>query len=213
MKSPNILGLTGPAGSGKDTVADLLVVHAGFVKLAFADPLRSEITNAYTLDPQHLTQRETKEHPLSALALSRCLSDGFVARMIIMHTLGGQRLDLDAPRSPRQIMQWWGTEYRRHQHSRYWIAHMQARINAHPGRDIVITDCRFEDEVDLVRHSGGQLWQITRNGVEVAQGGHVSEVSGSEFRPDVVINNSHSIGHLQARVLEALELVGLRVAA
>ena len=37
----------------------------------------------------------------------------------------------------------------------------------------------------------------------VAPGSHVSEVTGAEFRPDVVINNSHELRHLQARVLEA----------
>ena len=37
----HIIGLTGFAGAGKDTVADLLVAHARFRKLAFADALRA----------------------------------------------------------------------------------------------------------------------------------------------------------------------------
>jgi hypothetical protein len=35
-----ILGLSGDAGAGKDTVADALVAHHGFVKIALADPLK-----------------------------------------------------------------------------------------------------------------------------------------------------------------------------
>lgn len=35
-----IVGLLGQAGSGKDTVADFMVKHHGFVKVAFADPLK-----------------------------------------------------------------------------------------------------------------------------------------------------------------------------
>lgn len=35
-----IIGIAGRAGSGKDTVADLLVRDHRFVKIAFADPLK-----------------------------------------------------------------------------------------------------------------------------------------------------------------------------
>lgn len=35
-----IIGITGKAGSGKDTVADMLVTHFNFVKVALADPLK-----------------------------------------------------------------------------------------------------------------------------------------------------------------------------
>jgi hypothetical protein len=208
MNHPHIIGLTGPAGSGKDTVADLLAVHAGFTKMAFAETLRTEVMLAFAIDPSFLTQRETKETPMRCLALSRCLDEGFIARMIIMHTLKGEPLDLDAPRSPRQIMQWWGTDYRRHQSADYWVNALLKRANYLLGQRlasrIVVTDCRFSDEVDAVRIAlRGQLWQVWRDGVVVAPGAHVSEVTGAEFRPDVVINNSHSVKHLQERVLEA----------
>lgn len=35
-----IIGLAGAAGSGKDTIADWLVAHRGFVKVAFADEMK-----------------------------------------------------------------------------------------------------------------------------------------------------------------------------
>ena len=207
---PDIIGLTGPACSGKDTIADLLVAHAGFTKLAFADTLRTEVVRAFAIDLSFLTQRETKETPMRCLALSRCLDKGFITRMIVMHTLGGLPLDLDAPRSPRQIMQWWGTDYRRQQRDDYWVSvtHLciSDLLSQRIARRIVVTDIRFSDEADLVRRTyGGHIWKIERDGIDIAQGSHISETTGSAFRPDVVINNSHSIGHLQARVLEALE--------
>lgn len=209
MKSPVIIGLSGPAGSGKDTIADLLVVDAGFTKIAFADPLRSEVAVAFGIDPGILSQRETKELPLHCLALSHCHDDGFVIRMGAAHALAGLPFDLRAPRSPRWTMQHWGTDYRRNQRQDYWVN--KAREWAHslqrnaPNCRIVITDVRFADEAELVRQLGGQLWQITRPDLDGIDGGHISEVSGSEFKPDVVINNSRSVKHLQARVLEALE--------
>ncbi|NQW92674.1 MAG: hypothetical protein HQ446_01310 [Polaromonas sp.] len=208
MHHPHIIGLSGPAGSGKDTVADLLVKHAGFTKMAFADPLRLEVVQAFAIDLSFLTQRETKETPMRCLAINRCLDEGFVARMIVMHTLRGDRLDLDAPRSPRQIMQWWGTDYRRHQFAGYWIGQTEALVkhlwSERTARDIVITDVRFADEAQLVRHTfGGHLWQIERDGVGIAPGSHISETTGSAFKPDVVINNSYTVKHLAARTLES----------
>lgn len=208
MHHHHILGLTGLANTGKDTVADLLVAHAGFTKMAFADALRSEVVQAFSIDPAFLVQRETKETPMRCLALNRCLDEGFVARMIIVHTLREERLDLDAPRSPRQIMQWWGTEYRRHQSQRYWVSKLLAKasylLSQRLTSRIVVTDCRFADEVDAVRRVlGGLVWQVNRAGVEAAPGGHASETAGEEFRPDIVINNASHICHLQERVLEA----------
>ena len=201
-----VIGLTGPAGSGKDTVADLLHTHCGAHKMAFADALRAEIVEAFCIEHIYLTRRETKEHPISALALARCLDTAFVGRMLIQHQLfNTDQLDLNAPRSPRQIMQWWGTEYRRAATPGYWVSKAAQHIHwlhkALQTRLLVITDVRFEDEATLVRSLGGQLWQIKRPGCDVAASAHVSEVTGEAFKPSLVINNSHDMRHLQQLVL------------
>ena len=214
MHHPQIIGLTGPAGCGKDTVADLLVAYAGFAKLAFADPLRAEVATAFDLDAEHLQRRETKEHPLSALALRRCRNDGFIDRIITVRSLHGQTIDLDAPQSPRQIMQWWGTEYRRHQHQNYWVRKTEDRVRALLSerwgvQNVVITDVRFADEAELVRSLGGVIWRIERPGVGLAPGAHVSETTGAEFLPSRVIDNGGSFAQLRERVLGALAVGGL----
>lgn len=203
----HIIGLTGPKGSGKDTVAALLRTHAGFYQVAFADALREEVCEAFGVEPLYLIRPETKEHQLTDLALRKCLSDPFVARMVIHHSQRGQPLDMEAPRSPRQILQWWGTEYRRHRDADYWMGKLMTRIErlivAGDQSRIVVTDCRFANEVAALRAPdfAGVLWQVMRPGCDVPAGAHVSEVTGEHFAPDAVIDNSGGMRHLQQIVL------------
>lgn len=201
-----VLALAGPKECGKDTVADLLVTHCGFVKLAFADALRAEVSDAFAIEPLYLVRRETKEHPMSSLALSKCLSSGFVGRVLINHQDQSAAVDRDAPRSPRQIMQWWGTEYRRAQDPNYWTKQTSAQISymmrERLANRFVITDCRFDNEAAMVRQThGGQVWQVKRPGRDVPDGSHVSETTGEAFSPDAVIDNSDGIQQLQECVL------------
>jgi hypothetical protein len=129
---------------------------------------------------------------------------------------------LDQPRAPRQILQWWGTEYRRRQHELYWTRILLARVAAlqRDGEDrLVITDCRFHNEADAIHSCDGVIWQITRPGIDggsTSEGQHVSAVDGSAFSPAAVINNSHDVAHLQRLVLDeflALETGQRRQAA
>lgn len=222
----HIIGLTGPKGSGKDTVANLLRTHAGFYPLAFADTLRDEICSAWSVEPIYLVRRETKEHPMTALALRKCLADSFVAHMQLWHAAHGQELDLDCPRSPRQIMQWWGTEYRRSKDPDYWVSMLERRIQhlitSGDQTRLVVTDVRFDNEAQCIRapYFSGPIWCVTRPGCDVPSGSHVSEVTGIDFAPDAVIDNSADIRHLQQQVLglwwamdAGLQSVEVRIAA
>ena len=204
-KPTTIIGLTGPAGSGKDTVADLLVTHAGFYKMAFADTLKAEVSEAFGVEPLYLTHRDTKEHPMSCLALAKCADQAFVDRMDGHHQFYGNPLLHAAARSPREIMQWWGTDYRRKLKSDYWLSKASSHLHSLLANGItsrvVITDLRFDNEADMVKSYGGIIWQVSRPGCEVPAGAHVSEVTGEAFQPSAVLHNSHDIKHLQQLVL------------
>lgn len=211
MTRLHILGLCGFAGSGKDTAADLLVTHAGFRKLAFGDALKAELCEAFAVEASTFTLREWKATPMDALAFRRCTDPAYVAHALA-HVAAGRRVDvaeeLAAPRSPRQTMQLWGTQYRRAQNRDYWARQVRSTIAYHVrelgARRWVLTDCRFENEVSMVRALGGRLWQIKRPGLDGGtslEGQHESATDGSAFKPDAILNNSHEIRHLQQLVL------------
>lgn len=210
----HIIGLCGLAGTGKDTVADVLVAHAGFRKLAFADALRAEVAEAFGEEPLLFTRRETKDTPHPRLTLARApLSFAGAVLIALGHsdTFGPINDVMQQPRTPRDMLQWWGTEYRRRQDPDYWVKQLTARIQHYMldgERRFVITDCRFDNEVDALRqpqyHS--QLWQVARPGITLAnttEGQHASANDGSAFSSDHVIHNQGTVHHLRDKVLAA----------
>ena len=203
LNAPTMIGLCGHASSGKDTVAQLLQSHLHFRQIAFADALRFEVAKAFGVDESLLTDRYTKEQHSPAFALERCADAAFVGTMA--KALALPSAYLSASNSPRQIMQWWGTEYRRATDRSYWTQRVVRQVNYqcknHNIRH-VISDVRFENEAQAVRNMGGQIWQVIRPG-QRHESGHASATDGTEFAPEVIINNSHTIKHLQALVLGA----------
>lgn len=224
ITTPIIIALTGLAGAGKDTVADTLVTHAGFTKIAFADALRSEVAEAFGLGDRYgiLSDRAGKEQPHNLLALVRCGYGDLAASEFVQcmagaaATLDDPDLDytalVDAPRSPRQIMQLWGTEYRRAQDPDYWTTQARARIGQlmvagerEGYTRIVITDCRFDNEAATVRALGGTLWQVVRPGLQSVEGGHASQTDGARLQPDVTLLNGSTVVGLMHTTLRALQ--------
>ena len=195
-----LVALCGAAGSGKDTVADMLPAR----KLAFADALYREVAEAWGVEQHVLRCRETKETPTGILAIQSCKAFGFWPWAVE---------DLTAPlyeSSPRQILQWWG-DYRRAQDPDYFVTELDAAIQRSAEwdeADVVITDVRFPNEAALIRQLGGQLWQIRRPGYEAGGTGHASDTDGGEFAPDVVLENFGSLDDLRRTVMDAWEYRG-----
>lgn len=212
MSTPIIIGLTGLAGAGKDTVADTLCTHAGFTKIAFADALRLEVAGAFNLGDQLciLTDRATKEQPTNALRMSRTNSIKFLHRMHDIASREQPDFDYDTwvatPRSPRQIMQWWGTEYRRAEEENYWTNRVAIRILSTPQHTRwVITDCRFANEARAIRSMGGELWQVLRPNHASVEGGHASQNDGTYFKPEAVVLNGSTVTGLMHTTLRMLQ--------
>lgn len=190
-----LIALTGLHGAGKDTVADALPAR----KLAFADVLYREVAAAWNVPLAALKCRETKEMPSYDLALAMC-DDGDFYRWAKFKP--GNQLD---PRSPRQILQWWG-DYRRAQDPGYFVKRTRLSIEAtllDPPCPVVITDVRFPNEAAMVRQLGGQIWQVVRPGHEPPRTGHASETTGDEFAPDRVLVNDGSLDDLKREALSA----------
>lgn len=139
-----ILGITGLIGSGKDTIADYLTTHHGFKRISFAASLKDSVAAIFDWD------RESLEGTTKASRVWREQKDEWWSN----------RLKMDI--TPRWILQYWGTDVcRNHFHNDIWVASVEHRL-LNSKEDIVITDCRFSNEVAAIKNAGGVAIRVRR---------------------------------------------------
>lgn len=134
MEKITLVGIAGKKRVGKDTAAAHLLQTRGFIRRAFADPIKELVTSFFQLDDVQLND-DNKE-------------------------VVDPRHNL----SPRQMMQMLGTDFgRRMIRETFWNDHFEAWYRAlPPGTKVVVPDVRFQNEVDLVRSLGGIVLRVTR---------------------------------------------------
>jgi dephospho-CoA kinase len=173
-----IIGLSGYAQSGKDTVANYLVEHHGFIRIAFADPIREAL---YNLDPV-----VTDIPELSGMHL-KWLVDG----------LGWERIKIDSPQV-REMLQRFGTEVARNLWSEnFWVD--LAMSKAKLLDNVVITDVRYPNELDAIRDVSGSVWRVEKPGVS-AVNSHTSETALDGYVFDEIVRNAGSLEDLHAKI-------------
>ena len=177
-----LLGLSGKARSGKDSVADHLVERYGFTKFAFSSALYDEVQEAYGLEDQSLLRdAETKDVRAKQLSFSNCTDSAFNAvaeqqlSNLFRDDVGNLLITPGlAPLSPRQVLQWWGYEYRRAQDPNYWVKKAeewlratQAQYPEQRPQCFVNPTVRFENEREWISGShwvwSGNIWHLHRD--------------------------------------------------
>ncbi|QJI53016.1 hypothetical protein XccvBFoX4_gp62c [Xanthomonas phage FoX4] len=197
-----IIGLTGLPGSGKDTIADALVAQLGFTKMSFAEALYIEVAEAFGISTDLLQQRSTKESDFGYLHFDASNDREFVRCMI---DAGHDPLQ---SRSPRRLLQQWGTEYRRAQNPTYWIEKVSAKVVAasiRGERRFVYTDVRFNDEAEWLQDWHGstgisvEIWQVARDNCK--RSAHASDKGLHPSHIDMTFYNASTVGALQSAAL------------
>lgn len=172
---PKVVAFTGLAGSGKSTAADYLV-SLGYQRVKFAGPLKA-MMRAMGLSEDHI------EGPLKELPTP-----------------------LLAGKTPRYAMQTIGTDWGRDMIGpTLWTGLWHATVSdvLDYGGRVVCDDCRFPNEVEVVRGVGGRVLKLHgRGGIA---GAHASEQQ--EFKVDGVIYNFWEKDRLPKEVALALDLI------
>jgi len=181
MTKPLLIGLTGLAGSGKDTVRGVLERDHDFNGIAFADPIRDMLSALFAscgVSDEWMTERDLKERDIPAIGASY-----------------------------RKMAQMLGTEWGRQIDPNFWLKITEAKvkyINEIDSGAIVISDVRFPNEAEWIQSQGGMIWKIIRPGIESVRE-HASEALVNQLPYDWVIDNRGSIEELSHAADVALD--------
>lgn len=138
-----IIGTIGFIGSGKGTVADILVEKKGFTKLAFADAVK-DATAAIFGWPRALLEGDTEES-----RKFRETRDEWWSEKTGKHI------------TPRYMLQIMGTEAGRDVfHPDLWILALEKKLGMY--QNVVISDVRFPNEIDFIQRMGGFVVRVKR---------------------------------------------------
>jgi hypothetical protein len=139
-----IIGVTGLIGSGKDTIADYLCTFHGFKRVSFAASLKDAVASVFGWE------RELLEGSTKSSREWREKRDEWWS----------ERLGIDI--TPRWVLQYWGTEVCRNGfHKDIWVASVENKLRQ-TSDNIVITDCRFANEVNSIKNVGGITMRVNR---------------------------------------------------
>ena len=202
-----IIGVCGFIGSGKDTVADYLTNFHGFRRESFANSLKDAVAHVFGWDRTMLEGR-TKQ----AREWREQKDDWWSNRLGVLIT-------------PRWVLQFWGTEVcRKAFHDDIWIASLENKLR-NSTDDIVISDCRFPNEIKSIKDAGGIVVRVVRGpepdwydaAIDANSGDrhmgwalgrkkledlkiHASETAWVGTKFDVILDNNASIDDLYLQV-------------
>lgn len=144
----SIIGFLGRARSGKDTAADYLVEHHGYTKISFATPIKEICKILFGFNDEQLY---------------------------------GEHKEDDDPNwkvSPRRVMQFIGTDMFRKNMSEllpdigenFWVhcakVKFQKEIEKNSNFKCVISDVRFQNEIEMINDLGGIVIKLQRDAAD-----------------------------------------------
>lgn len=196
-----LIGLSGFARSGKDTVGAYLEQRYGYRRARFAAILKEVCARVFGFSSEQidgaLKEVPDPRYPMPGL----CPSCGTICSA---EALGGDGWYCEACQrlwpacvTPRLAMQTLGTEWGRRLFDGVWVAATLRDIGA--DERVVLCDVRFPNEAQGIRARGGRVIRLLRGAPESM---HPSETSLADRHDcyDAAIDNRGTIVELRAHV-------------
>jgi len=185
-----IIAICGLQGSGKDTLGSFFIKNYGFVKLSFAGILKDIVAVLFDWD-RELLEGSTKE----SREWRETVDKWWSAKLNIQNL------------TPRWVLQNIGTNvFREHFHQDIWVKSVERQLSKY--NNVIITDCRFQNEYDMLKSNNAYIIKIIRgqepewfleyqlNSIE-PKNIHKSEYSWANFKFDTIVFNNCALYELE----------------
>ena len=200
-----VIGICGLIGHGKDTAAGFLIAE-GYQRISFAGVLKDACANIFGWD-RILLEGNTPES-----RAFREMPDQWWSNRLGINNF-----------TPRYALQHVGTDVlRTHFHPDIWVAACERQIDM-AEKNVVISDCRFFNELNAIRNLGGTTavvwrnetpnwWEHAVNANTIDQQDlmnkypdvHTSEWSWAGWNFDKTLQNTSTLDQLKEQTLELL---------
>lgn len=171
-----LIGILGKKGSGKDTCADYLIKKYNFKKISFATPLKTALISIFNMKHNQLYGEEKE------------IKDKY--------------WDIE----PRKLMQYFGTDLMRDKYDKnIWLKSISKWLENNKDSNIVIPDCRFQNEVDFILEKNGIVIKIDR--YDEIKDNHISENEINEIKNfTYCIQNNNTLDKLYSNLDKYIEI-------
>lgn len=208
-----VIAFTGKKGVGKNFVADITrnllektYIDAGSRSTfkveyaAFADPMKKFLIENVGVDAVKIHGNDKEKNTPTGYRWENFPS-------WLQQKFGKTEGDVTI----RHTMQIFGTELNREIWDReIWVKAMQRRIAASAADWLLITDCRYQNEIDSIRAGGGKVWRI--DGIQRGDESEKNDAHSSEIAMDSTTNFDYNIENnpedtpdsLKLKVIDAL---------
>lgn len=233
-----LIGLTGPAGAGKDTVAQMIenAIPGRVFRYALASPIKDFLIEVFQIQKENLYGPSKKREEVQRIDLKEA-SDRLWTRGISHLASWGYdnaanrnhlfdwlaeiakrrgENELKANVTPRYLAQTLGTDFGRKIDPAIWLNIAVAKLREAPEPVKIISDVRFNNEAALVRDAAaiipmmrGRVWEIVPRNSRLTSLSHESERGVLHSLIDLKIPNFGSLDALRQTVREELDSLGL----
>lgn len=189
--SNNLIGVMGRKSAGKDTIAEHLIEEYGFVRYAFADPIKKacQIIFGFTDEQCWGGLKDTVDEYWN------------VTPRKVFQLFGTELFQYDMPRHIVELSD---------MGRRIWVfvfaRWYEQQIAKNPHIKVVITDIRFPFEAEMVQRLGGTIIKVARVG-QIYDDMHASEVEMDEIPYSYLLENDGTVDDLHLKVDQLFSLM------
>lgn len=188
-----IIALTGPKGSGKDTVATIIQALYGYhydvETIAFADPIKKVVQHVFQLDTN-----DTRQYDDFKRTNVHYWTPNKITRDMVMHEVPGRHVVREIGMLMREYNVNQFTDYVNNRFN-------ECRLN--DNKIFVVTDLRFDNEYMMLKSWNADIVKIIRP--QYQHDGHITERGFDDHLVSKILMNDGSVEYLTTRVRTVMD--------